>query len=87
MADAIVASKSLASRRFRLIQAKNRSTTHRRGSTWKADLISQLAHNLNDDGCRVRDLLAGVNAIGEDLLDEREASRDALQNGGAPSRS
>lgn len=32
--EVIVASKSWASRRFRLIPAKNRSTTHRRGSTW-----------------------------------------------------
>jgi hypothetical protein len=33
VADVIVASKSLASRRLRLILAKNRSTTQRRGRT------------------------------------------------------
>jgi hypothetical protein len=34
-AEAIVASKSLASRRLRLIQAKKRSTTPQRGRIWK----------------------------------------------------
>ena len=35
VAEAMFPSKSFARRRFRLIQAKKRSTTRRRGSTWK----------------------------------------------------
>ena len=44
VADFSVPSKSLARRRFRLIQAKNRSTTQRRGSTvnptWLGSLLT-----------------------------------------------
>ena len=35
-AVSMAVSKSLASRRFRLSQASVRSTTHRRGRSWKA---------------------------------------------------
>ena len=66
--EAMVASKSLARRRLRLIQAKNRSTTQRRGSS-EADLIGQLADDLHHDGCRVGDALAGIGAVGKHLLD------------------
>ena len=67
----MVASKSFASRRLRPIQAKNRSTTQRRGYS-EADLIGVLAHDLDRDQRGFGDLLNGIPAVGEDPLDERE---------------
>jgi hypothetical protein len=65
-----VASASFQRRRFRLIQAKKRSTTLRRG--WTAKPVA-----VGDTGS----LIAG---IGEDLLDERErAARGGEQRPGS----
>ena len=64
VAEVIVPSKSLASRRLRLIQAKKCSTTQRRGKTLKP----------NRDGGGVCDLFARIGAVGKHHLDEGEAS-------------
>ena len=71
-AEAMKVSKSFASRRLRLIQAKKRSTTQRRGWTAKPTLIGAFAHDLDGDHGGRGDLLAGVAAVGKDLLDERK---------------
>ena len=57
-AEAMVASKSFASRRLRLIQAKKRSTTQRRRLDGEADLIGAFAHDLDGDHGGRGDLLA-----------------------------
>ena len=67
-----MASKSFASRRLRLIQAKKRSTTPAARLDGEADLIGAFAHDLDGDHGGRGDLLAGVAAVGKDLLDERK---------------
>ncbi len=67
-----MASESFASLRLRPIQAKNRSTTQRRGFTAKpiwSGFLRTISTAINH-GCS--DLLPGISAVGEDALDERE---------------
>ena len=73
----LVASKSFASLRLRPIQAKNRSTTQRRGFTAKPIWSGFLRTiSTGDQRCR-GDFFPGISAVGEDPLDEREdAPRD-----------
>jgi hypothetical protein len=66
----MVASKSFASLRFRPIQAKNRSTTQRRGLTAKPIWSGFFAHNFDGDQRCCGDLFPGISAVGEDPLDE-----------------
>src|SRR5580704_14674 len=79
----MVASKSFASLRFRPIQAKNRSTTQRRGLTAKpiwSGFLRTISTAINVAG----DLFPGISAIGEDALDEREdAPRDTQKRSAA----
>jgi hypothetical protein len=68
----MVASKSLASRRLRPIQAKNRLDDPTPRVDGEADLIGVLAHDFDgDQRCRGA-LFPGISAVGEDALDERE---------------
>jgi hypothetical protein len=71
MAEAMVASKSLARRRLRPSQAKS-STTHRLGMDGEADLVGLLLDDLDRDLCGGCDALTGVTGIGEDAFDEGE---------------
>jgi hypothetical protein len=81
VAEAMAPSKSLARRRFRLIQAEKRSTTHRRGNT---TLFGQLAHDLDDDARGIGYAFGSVSGEGEDALDEgKQAARGLKQRPGA----
>jgi hypothetical protein len=76
------ASQSLASRRFRLIQAKKGSTTQRLGG--EADLIGLAPDDFDGDGCSGSDSVAGIAAIGEEPFDKGEGPpRGAPQPPGA----
>jgi hypothetical protein len=77
----MVASKSLASRRFRPSQAKHRSTTPATRMDGEADLFGRLAHDLDGDARRIRDTLGGIGAVGKGALDKREAGVRGLQQG------
>lgn len=57
----------LASRRFRLIQAKVRSTTPPQMDR-EAGLVDEFADDLNGDGGGIRNARAVVGAVGEDAL-------------------
>ena len=78
-------SKSLASRRLRLIQARVRSTTQRRGSNTKplamsnssTMLIVQLPSGTSDARAFRR-----IAAIGEDVAQPREGASDRAQKRG-----
>src|SRR5258707_3489397 len=48
--------------------------------TLEPDMIRQFAHDLDDNGCGGRDLLTGVNAVSEDLLNERKAGLGRFQD-------
>ena len=88
---AMVASKSLASRRLRLSQAKVRSTTQRRGRTTKpgarSDRLTISIVQWPSCAERVAQLLAGIAAIGEDVAQPGERAADRGQQRTAPSRS
>jgi hypothetical protein len=75
----MVASKSLASLRFRLSQAKQRSTTERRGwtanPTWPAGFANDFDGNAGGAG----DALASLGGVGEGKLDEWETAPRGLQ--------
>ena len=66
MAEAMEASNSFASRRFRLIQAKKRSTTHA-GVEPQSRPDRVALDDFDGDGCGGSDGVAGIAAIGEDL--------------------
>src|SRR6201993_3066031 len=68
----MVASKSLARRRLRLSQAMVRSTTHRRGNSWKPLAASQRrtisrVQLVAELGEGLLELSAGVGGISEDV--------------------
>ena len=67
-----MASKSFASRRLRLIQAEEALHDPAARLDGEADLIGAFAHDLDGDHGGRGDLLAGVAAVGKDLLDERK---------------
>jgi hypothetical protein len=73
----MLASKSLASRRFRPSHAKRRSTTQRREPL----LVLGLPDDLDGDAGGLSDALAGVGAVGEDKRDEGEPMPQSAQQG------
>lgn len=81
-----MASKSLARRRFRLIQVKktlNHPTARMDG---KANLSPWLADDLNFDRAGVGDAFAGIGSIGIDAFNERAASAGGAQRAMAENR-
>ena len=74
LAEAIVASKSFASRLLRPIQAKKRSTTQNPASRLdgEADLIGGLAHDLEGASSPMPATLANASPAPPQSLDEGE---------------
>ena len=70
-AVSMAVSKSLASRRFRLSQASVRSTTHRRGRSWKPfharGTVDDLQRPAADPLQCALELGPGIGAVGEDV--------------------
>ena len=64
LAEAMVASGSFQSLRFRLIQAKKRSTTHRR-VPHEADLSGRLSDDLDSDEGGTNGFVAGIARVGK----------------------
>ena len=81
-------SKSFASLRLRLIHAKKRSTTQRRGKTWKPIWLAIFV--TTSMAMQVASLTrwVGIGAVDEGEFDEGEGlSRRPCSSGMAPSRS
>ncbi len=74
VAEAMEASKSLARRRLRLIQAKKRSFDPPSRQRGEANLAFELSNDLDEDGFGgLGEAFAGVGAVGERQFDEGES--------------